>query len=79
MALFVGLASHLAAHLAARQADRRYREMLGAQRDEFPPTDEWVDVRPLAGGWGCLSIVLVALRAAGLTVALGTASYLVIR
>jgi hypothetical protein len=72
LGLLMTIGAHVGHAAATRRARRRYRAMLG---DVEPPDSRhdrlWHDVRPLAGAWGCLAIVLEFLRGLGLVIAVG--------
>ena len=76
---FLGAMVAVAAHLGSRAAESRaretYRELVGENYDL--PEDDWQEIRPVAGLWGCLVAGLAFLRGLGVFVALGAGLYLV--
>jgi hypothetical protein len=72
----LAVAAHVGCRLAERRARESYRELVGEGYDA--PADRWDEIRPLAGGWGCLVAGLELARGVGVAVAGGAALYLVV-
>jgi hypothetical protein len=78
--LLFTLGSHLGSRVAELRARERYREIMDSiGGDEVRYDDEWAEVRPLVGGWGCLVALLDLLKGLALLVAGGSLLYLLLR
>jgi hypothetical protein len=69
LGVLLTITAHLSLPVTQRRARDRYHALMGEHQDNLQDPDIWADLRPYAGGWGCLVIVLRFLRGLGLLVA----------
>ena len=75
----VAITAHWAMKTTERRAKSRYREILGDQEHKTHQNDTWAEIRPTVGGWGCLTIALLFLRALGIITAFSATLYMLLR
>jgi hypothetical protein len=74
LSIFTALITHLLIAAAEQRARTLYLRIMG-EHEIAGRDDIWKDIRPYAGGWGCLTVLLRLLRGLGIAVAFSATLY----